>query len=268
MLKRTALLLILCLWLLTPQTVQAQTPTASVSTITIYVLDANNAPMAGVALELTLLRYGQTVEEIPGGSCTTDQSGTCQIEVTDPPRMSDGYARGKLAVGEYGKQTIGWYGDQVEVTILVSNLGLAATMVASTEIAPLEAPYEGQDQEPTDSPVTTSNATATLKPSITPTLTSPPPTSTPTQTPLPPTATLLPSPTPTAVPTLLSLSSGDQAFFITLLVGLGIFGIFAWRITHEYRKQQRAKRKAQQEKTGQDPLREEQQSEAAPTTLD
>ena len=254
MLKRTALLLILCLWLLTPQTVQAQTPTASVSTITIYVLDANNAPMAGVALELTLLRYGQTVEEIPGGSCTTDQSGTCQIEVTDPPRMSDGYARGKLAVGEYGKQTIGWYGDQVEVTILVSNLGLAATMVASTEIAPLEAPYEGQTQESTDSPVTTAIHTATPKPSTTPTRTPPPPT----QTPPPPTATLLPSLTPTATPTLLSLSSGDQAFFITLLVGLGIFGLFAWRMTHEYRKQQRAKRQAQKAaETGQDPLKEE-----------
>jgi hypothetical protein len=210
--------------------------------------------MAGVALELTLLRYGQTVEEIPGGSCTTDQSGACQIEVTDPPRMSDGYARGKLAVGEYGKQTIGWYGDQVEVTILVSNLALAATVVT-----PLEGPYEGQDQEPTDAPVTTAIHTATPKPSTTPTRTPPSTTATPTQTPPPPTATVLPSPTPTATPTQLTLSSGDQAFFITLLIGLGIFGLFAWRITHAYRKQQ-SKRQAQKTKaaeTGQDPLKEE-----------
>jgi len=249
MLKRTAFLLILCLWFLPPNIAQAQTPAASVSVITITVLDANNAPLAGVALELTLLRYGQTVEEIAGGSCTTDQAGACQIEVSDPPRMSDGYARGKLAVGTYGKQTIGWYGDQLAVTVLVSNLGLAATMVASTEITPLEAPYEGQTQEPTDSAVTTAVYTATPKPSITPTQTQLPPTSIPTQTSPPPTATLSPSPTP--APTLLPGAGGWVSWLCWIGIGVVVFGGFGWRLAAIHRKQQRANRQVQQDRSNQ-----------------
>ncbi len=177
--KRTVLSVLLCLCLLafSAHRTQAQTPTGSLTLLTFYVLE-NGTPLAGVVLELTLLRYGQTLEEIPAGSCTTDQAGACQIEVSDMPRMADGYGRAKLTVGNYGTHTIGWYGDQVETTILVSDLALQATVNV-----PIEEPYEMP-----------SATAAVMEPSITPI----PPAASPT--PLPLTATELPEATHTPIP--------------------------------------------------------------------
>ena len=229
--RKLIILLLSMLCFLIPRSGQAQAPTETTSVVTIHVLDANNLPLPGVEVALTLLRYGQTVEEIPSGNCTTDQTGTCWIEVADPPRMSDGYVRARLIVGEFGQQTIGWYGEQVEVTVLVTDLALAATVSA-----PLEGPYEGQDQVPTDAPL--SPATTTSTHAASPTATQSPSSPTPAAT-----TTSLPQPvTPTATPMSPSAGGGNPTVVVWLLLGLVVFGLFGWRIAAFYRQQGRGRK--------------------------
>ena len=73
---------------------------------------------------------------------------------------------GFIDLGAYGRQLIGWKGDTFEITLQLYPDGKLATVPA-----PLDAPYEGQTEQPTDAPLSTSTstprATATPKATVT-----------------------------------------------------------------------------------------------------
>jgi hypothetical protein len=169
--KHLCLALFMCLLISLLPTHKAQaitfTPTLTQTVkVIIHLLDANNQPLAGVTINLLLNRYGDTIEEIHAGSCVTDATGSCSITVDDPPRLRSGRIEGFINLGTYGRQLIGWKGDTFEITLQLYPDGKLATVPA-----PLDAPYEGQTEQPTDAPLTTSTstprATATPKATVT-----------------------------------------------------------------------------------------------------
>jgi hypothetical protein len=210
-----------------------QTTTAEVI---IHLLDANNQPLAGVTITLVLNRYGDAIEAIHAGSCVTDAAGSCSITVDDPPRLRSGKIEGFIDLGEYGRQLIGWKGDSFEITLQLYPDGKLATLPA-----PLDAPYEGQTQQPTDALLSTS--TSTPKTTATPRVTATALLNT--ATPVPPTATVVTLATATftpqpALPTSLTPFSPSQSHEksgwawigvgLVLFAGLGTaFAIFFYR---------------------------------------
>jgi hypothetical protein len=187
-----ALIMSLVMLFIPTHRAQAATPTPTQTTtakVIIRLLDANNQPLVGVTVNLILNLYGSSIEEVPFGSCITDETGSCSITVTDPPRLRSGKIEGFIDLGSYGRQLIGWKGEQFEITLQLYLDGKLATVSA-----PLDAPYEGQTEQPTDAPLSTST------PIITYVLTS---TSSPiplTDTSIQPTATVAASATPTLTP--------------------------------------------------------------------
>lgn len=161
----------------------AQRPTPAPAVLTITVLGKDGQPLAGIRLVLELVRYGDAVEYVDAGSCTTDRAGQCAFELADVPRLRDGSAEALLTVGDFGRQPLGWKGEDADFVIQASDVGLAATLRA-----PLDNVYEGQTEAPTDAPP------PTLAPTRTPTPV-PPATETPLSTEIP-----RPSPTPTPEP--------------------------------------------------------------------
>ena len=221
---------------------QAATPTPThigPVKVIVHLLDASNQPLAGVNINLLLNRYGDTIEEIQAGSCITDTSGSCSITVDDPPRLRSGKIEGFIDLGSYGRQLIGWKRDSFEITLQLYPEGKLATLPA-----PLDAPYEGQTQQPTDAPLST--ATRALKTTATPiatataflnTATHTPPTVTvPATTPvtltLKPTLTQTPIP-PTPIPPSHSSQRSGWAWIglgLALFAGLGTaFAIYYQR---------------------------------------
>lgn len=156
--------------------------------VILHLVGSDGQPQAGVALAVTLLRYGETIEEVPAGSCTTDAQGTCTLVVSDPPRRWNGQIEA-LVQPENSDQRVllSWSGGTVEAWIYESDLALAATY-AAPELSPREL-YLG-----TETPLPTATRTAgarTATPTITPAATG---------TPFPPTQTATSTATPTEVP--------------------------------------------------------------------
>jgi hypothetical protein len=165
--------------------VRASTPTPTQTEyvmVVVQLLDASDQPLVGVTINLVLNRYGDIIEEIQSGSCVTDATGSCSITVNDPPRLRSGRIEGFIDLGEYGRQLIGWKGDPFKLTLQLYPDGKLATLPA-----PLDAPYEGQTQQPTDALLSTS--TSTPKTTATPRATATAFINT--TTPVPPTATVI-----------------------------------------------------------------------------
>ena len=192
-----ALILILGRLLMPTHSARAATPTlthTSNADVIIHLLDANHQPLAGVTVNLVLNRYGDIIEEIPFGTCITDATGSCAITANDPPRLRSGHIEGFIDLNSYGRQLIGWKEKRLEITLQLSTDGNLATA-----LAPLDRPYAGQTEQPTDAPLSTSTRSplATVTPVATATI------STSLDTPTP--EGLTPSaPTPTATTTLLA----------------------------------------------------------------
>jgi hypothetical protein len=223
-------------------TAPTQTTTAEVI---IHLLDANNQPLAGVTLTLVLNRYRDAIEVIQAGSCVTDVTGSCSITVDDPPRLRSGRIEGFIDLGEYGRQLIGWKGDSFEITLKLYPDGKLATLPA-----PLDAPYEGQTQQPTDAllstPTSTPKTTATPRVTATALLN--------TATPVPPTATVatlatatftlqpaLPTLSPSSTP-ISSAQSHEKSGWAWIGVGLVLFAglgaSFAIYYYHQHKPRQ------------------------------
>ena len=160
-------------------------------TVSVHLLDASNQPKDGATVNLVLNRYGDIIEEIQSGSCVTDATGSCSITINDPPRLRSGRIEGFIDLGEYGRQLIGWKGDSFKIILQLYPDGKLATLPA-----PLDAPYEGQTQQPTDALLSTSTSTpkTTATPSATATA------FLNTATPVPPTATVATLATATFTP--------------------------------------------------------------------
>jgi hypothetical protein len=170
--------------------------------VIVHLLDTNNQPLSGVTVDLVLNRYGDTIEEIQAGSCITDATGSCSITVDDPPRLRSGKIEGFIDLGTYGRQLIGWKGDTFETTLQLYPDGKLATAPA-----PLDAPYDGQTEQPTDAPLSTS--TSTLRTTATASITVTALSSTVTSTPPTITATASAAVTFTPQPALPSLSASS-----------------------------------------------------------
>ena len=206
--------------------VRAATPTPGYTghvDVIFHLLDTNEQPLAGVTANLVLNRYGSTIEEIQAGSCVTDATGACSITVLDPPSLRSGQIEGFIDLGEKGRQLIGWKGERLEVILQLYPDGKLATAPA-----PLDAPYEGQTQQPTDAPWSTSTLTPKTSAAPIPTTTaspmSEPPVSLAATVPAPSAATLTPqqvhpsaSISPTPVP-----SSGLHPRSGWIWVGVGL----------------------------------------------
>ena len=152
--------------------VRAATPTPGYTEhvdVIFHLLDANGQPLVGVTVNLVLNRYADTIEEVPYGSCMTDSSGSCSITIHDPPRLRSGQIEGFIDLGEKGRQLIGWKGERLEVILQLYPDGKLATAPA-----PLDAPYEGQTQQPTDAPWSTSTLTPKTSAAPIPTATASP----------------------------------------------------------------------------------------------
>ena len=204
----------------------APTQTQAVKVI-IHLLDANEQPLIGVTIILLLNRYGNIIEEIQAGSCITDALGSCSITVDDPPRLRSGKIEGFIDLGTYGRQLIGWKGDSFEITLHLYPDGKLATAPA-----PLDAPYEGQAEQPTDAPLSTSTRTPVSTITPRPTETALPNTATPhipaatvsataTNTPTPQ-QSITATPIPTATHKSIHLPSWLFWPFIILWLGLGV----------------------------------------------
>jgi hypothetical protein len=219
-----AAILVLSSLLLPATTASAGTPTPVVSAeVVIHLLDTGGQPLTGMKANLTLLRYSKTVEEFQFGSCITDGTGSCAIMVSDPPRLRSGRIEGFIDLGNSGRQLIGWDGQRFEIILQLDPDGKLAT-----PLPPLDLPYEGQTEKPTDTPLFT--ATSAPRPTLPPTCTA---TGFPsTATPAPPAAdestepTLAPTPGSAAVttptPATPALPSEGNRQLIRVWIGLGL----------------------------------------------
>ena len=230
--KHLCLALFMCLLISLLPTHQAQAitftpPLTQTVKVIIHLLDANNQPLAGVTINLLLNRYGDTIEEIQAGICVTDATGSCSITVDDPPRLRSGRIEGFIDLGVYGRQLVGWKGDSFEITLHLYPDGKLATAPA-----PLDAPYEGQTEQPTDTPLSTSTRTPVSTITPRPTETALPNTATPhfpaatvsataTNTPTPH-QSITATPIPTATHKSIHLPSWLFWPFIILWLGLGV----------------------------------------------
>ncbi len=141
-------------------------------TITVHLLDEQNHPLAGITVAVSMVLYGDDgISEVPGGTCVTDEKGTCSVTVIDPPRLSSGWTEAFIEPLELGlgRDLIGWYGDAVDVWLYASDLRLAATVEA---MRPLEYYLGTETRVPSQTPTglastPTPTATGTNVPSPT-----------------------------------------------------------------------------------------------------
>jgi hypothetical protein len=234
-------------WLVGLQPAQAQTATPFVTTVTVTVLDENGDPVAFLPIELHMFEYTESIEAIAVGGCGTDESGSCAIEVVDPPHLG-GWMEGMVYIPGLGMEYIGW-SEQVKMVVIQ----LLPGNVMPTPESFLHFPIEGQDEIGTDVPLEmaaslTLAATLTLAPTATATQTPLPPTATETQTPEnPPTtdktggasATTASTATPTATPTPNTIwgggTSGTNYLLWIALVGAVAAAAAWWALSRRSR---------------------------------
>jgi len=239
-----ALILILGRLLMPTHSSRATITTTQTTTaeVIVHLLDAKSLPLTGVTVNLVLNRYGDTIEEIPFGTCITDATGSCSITVNDPPRLRSGKIEGFIDLGVYGRQLIGWKGERFEITLQLSPDGKLATAPA-----PLDQPYEGQTEQPTDAPLYTSTstplATVTPVPKATTFLI--------TATPAPPTATasapatttitpqvILPAPAISSTP-IPSSHPSQRSGWAWIGLGLALFAVLGAAFAIHYHHQRK-----------------------------
>jgi hypothetical protein len=229
--------------------VQAQTATPFVTTVTVTVLDENGDPVAFLPIELHMFEYTESIEAIAVGGCGTDESGSCSIEVVDPPNLG-GWMEGLILIPGLGMEYFGW-SENVKMVVIQ----LLPGNVMATPESFLHFPIEGQDETGTDVPLEMA-ATLTLAPTPLTTLktggteTMPPtPARTETQTPTTaPTANDIPTQTPTPTPDLILGGSETGGYLLMVvavvllvLVGLVVYGFYRYR-----QAQEKAKREQEQ----------------------
>lgn len=112
--------------------------------VRIHMVDAEQKPLSGVAVELELYEYGEdtiTIRYI--GKCTTDEAGQCLIEIEKPSFDATGFLRGQLIVGEYGKRALIWPGGILDVPVW---LDVGNTL----DVAGESQPYTGRQAQAID----------------------------------------------------------------------------------------------------------------------
>lgn len=229
----------------TPHSAHTTTPTQTTTVeLVVHLLGVNNQPLAGVAVNLVLNRYGQTIEEIPLGSCVTDTTGSCSIMVSDPPRLRSGKIEGFIDLGVYGRQLIGWEGERFEITLQLSPDGKLATAPA-----PLDQPYKGQTEQPTDAPLSKSSHTPLATGTPTTTVTISTFKDTPTNGPITATMnivataiiTIQPNDTQTPIPPKSTSPKAQRLEWDWIVIGLLLLAVFGTAFILRYHRQYKNK---------------------------
>ena len=90
----------------------------------IQVLEGEGKPMPGVRVALVLYDLrGTTAYEVHIGACVTGTTGRCSISIPEnAPRDLSGMYRGALIIGDYGRRSVLWMGDEFQVVVNVNHL--------------------------------------------------------------------------------------------------------------------------------------------------
>ncbi len=161
--KKLYLLLIVILSLLSGnRTVRAQSPTPSVTTVTVTLVDENEQAFPDIPVLLLMFRYGESVDTIEAGDCITGDDGSCRIVVNDPPNV-DGWMEGMVVIPKIGESYAGWRGSSKDIVIQL----LPGNLMATRE--PFLHPAFDKQPETTDVPpgnVLTETPVNTVTPAV------------------------------------------------------------------------------------------------------
>ncbi len=128
--------------------VQAQTDPSPI-TFSVTILDADGEPATPLLVQLVLFEYGESLELVFTDGCVTDESGSCAIEIANPPHTA-GWIEGRVAIDSVGEMYLGWARRETEKHITIQ---LLPGYVMATLEPLLHPSYEGQPESGTDAPL-------------------------------------------------------------------------------------------------------------------